>query len=67
MQAQNKKQRCIFGIEYKQTAKSKVFKKSSLTMVGYDTHEMHKAITANAEALKKQENWFEVKTTKTAI
>lgn len=60
-------QRYIFGIEYKATPTSRVFKKSSLTMSGKDTKEMNDAISNNAELLKKQEGWFEVRTTKTPI
>jgi len=61
------KERYIFGIEYKATPTSRVFKKSSLTMSGKDTKEMNDAISNNAELLKKQEGWFEVRTTKTPI
>lgn len=60
-------ERYIFGIEYKATPTSRVFKKASLTMSGKDTKEMNEAISNNAELLKKQEGWFEVRTTKTPI
>lgn len=60
-------ERFIFGIEYKKSPSSRVFKKSSLTMNGRDTKEMNEAINKNAEALKNQEGWFEVKITKTPI
>jgi hypothetical protein len=60
-------ERFIFGIEYKESPSSRVFKKSSLTMNGRDTKEMNEAINKNAEALKNQEGWFEVRTTKNPI
>lgn len=63
----NVSQRFIFGIEYKEKPSSRVFKKSSLTMVGKDTKEMNDAINENAELLKEQEGWHEVKITKKPI
>ena len=60
-------ERFIFGIEYKQSPTSRVFKKSSLAMVGRDTKEMNDAINENANLLKKQEGWHDFKITKTPI
>lgn len=60
-------ERFIFGIEYKESPTSRVFKKSSLTMVGRDTKEMNDAIKENANLLKKQEGWHDFKITKTPI
>lgn len=60
-------ERFKFGIEYKEKPSSKVFRKTSLTMVGSDTKEMNAAINKNAELLKKQEGWHEIKITKEPI
>jgi hypothetical protein len=60
-------ERFVFGIEYKEKPSSKVFRKTALEMVGSDTKEMNAAINKNAESLKKQEGWHEIKITKKPI
>lgn len=60
-------ERFRFGIEYKEKPSSRVFRKTSLTMVGGDNKEMNAAIEKNAQALKKQEGWHEVRITKEPI